>query len=197
MDVTVQQVDGQDHLDQVGAHRPVGDLHSHRRTGGAGGVLQVRDVVDVDLDVREVLSLCVVDGVDTHHVRLIRSAGEESLHRGRGGGGGEHHGRGGVPQGGVQAFGMAGQLGSEQRNGDVAGLHGGEERGHVIEALGCQDGHPFAAAGESLQPRGDGGQSAPELRPGVFDGASAFRGREVQVAVGDGVTDVGDVAVDQ
>ena len=49
MGVSVQQVDREDHLQQIGADRPMGDLHADRGARRARGVLQVGNVVDVDV----------------------------------------------------------------------------------------------------------------------------------------------------
>jgi hypothetical protein len=46
--VSVQQVDGQDHLQQVGSDRPVGDLDADRRPRRAARVLQMGDVCNVE-----------------------------------------------------------------------------------------------------------------------------------------------------
>ena len=53
---SVQQVDGQDHLDQIRADRTVCDLHPHRRSRRARRVLQMRDVVDANVSGYELIT---------------------------------------------------------------------------------------------------------------------------------------------
>ncbi len=89
------------------------------------------------------------------------------------------------------------EFGGEQRHRDRARLDRREEPGDVVEALGREDRHPITTRGNLLHASADRLHPATELRPGQFDRISVSRAGEIQVAVGNGVADVGDVAVDE
>jgi hypothetical protein len=75
----------------------------------------------------------------------------------------------GVGQHRGQALGVPGQGRREQRHGDVAGVHGREERRDVVDALGCEDRHPVAGRGDLLEPGRNGVDLSPEAVPAEFD----------------------------
>ena len=138
----------------------------------------------------------VVDGDDGRRARE-RELRQEGSH-GVGRRGCRHHGGGpGVAQRSFQTFGMPLEFGGEQRHRDRARLDRREEPGDVVEALGREDRHPVTTRGNLLHASADGLHPAAELSPGQFDRISVSRAGEIQVAVGNGVADVGDVAVDE
>ncbi len=66
---SVQQVDGQDHLNQIRADRTVCDLHPRRRSRRPRRVLQMRDIVDADVSGYELITGGVRDLVDDDDAR--------------------------------------------------------------------------------------------------------------------------------
>ena len=97
----------------------------------------------------------------------------------------------------LQTFGVALEFGGEQGHRDRSRLDRCEERRDVVEALRRQDRHPVTARGHLLQPGANGPHPAAELIPGEFNGPTVGRAGEIQVAVGNRVADVRDVAVDE
>ena len=96
-----------------------------------------------------------------------------------------------------EPLGVAGQFGREQGDGDIAGLDGGEEADHVVDALGRQDRDAVTGLGDLLQPRTHGAQLDPQLMPGQLDGAAGRIVFVVQVAVGRRVAELRDVVVQE
>ena len=64
MRFSVEEVDRQDHLRQVGADRPVGDLHADRIARRSRGVLQMGDVIGVEVYGNQALAGRIRDIVD-------------------------------------------------------------------------------------------------------------------------------------
>ncbi len=159
----------------------------------------MRDVVDVELDRDELGSHRVGNLVDHDDLRQLEAGqrGQELANQLDGGRCGQHDGRPGVAQRGLKTLGVARQFGREQRHRDVTRLYRAEEPHDVVEALRCQHGHPVTARRQLLQPRRDGPQPDPELRPRQFEGLTIGGVGVIEVAVCHRVPDVGDVAVDQ
>ncbi len=184
------ELDRVGHLDDIGEHRPVGDLDAGGNAGRAGGVLQVRDVVGADGRPVPGLGDRVGDGVDGDHAGTLRSGerAEELPHAGRGRGGGEDRAGSAVAEDGVQAIGVTGLVGIEQRHSDGAGVDRGEEGHDVVEALRSEDRDAVAGSGDLLQARGDGLDAHAELIPGQLVYLAVAFPRVVDVPVGEIVT---------
>jgi hypothetical protein len=90
---------------------------------------------------------------------------------------------------------MRGELRREQRHCDVAGLDRGEEADDVVDALRSQYRHPITPGGHLLQARTDRPHPGAQLGRGQVDGLTVGMLGVVEVAVSDGIADVGDVAV--
>ena len=144
MGVSVEQVDGQDHLQQVDSDCAVGDFDADRRPCRARCVLQVRDVVDVEIDGYERIRCGVRNVVDRNDGQRAREreVREEGSH-GVGRRGRRHDGGGaGVGERSFETFGMPLEFRREQRHRDRARLDRREEAGDVVEALRREDRHP-------------------------------------------------------
>jgi hypothetical protein len=135
----------------------VGDLDACGGTGGTGGVLQVGDAVGLQRRRHELVAHGVGHGVDGDHAGppVAGQLAQEVADRLRGIGGRQDHRWQGVSEHGIQAFGMTGKLGREQRNGDGAGMDGGEEADDVLDALRCEDGDAVTGRGDLLHPCAD------------------------------------------
>ena len=152
------QADGEHHLEEVGARGAMTDLHAGRSPRRPRGVLEVGDLVVEHLHRRVRRPNGVGNGVhrDDAGPLVARHQAHELLHgvahRGRR----QHNGGLGIGEHGIEAFGVARQLGCEQRNRDVPGLKGAEETRHVVEALGRQDRHAITPRRHLLESGGDG-----------------------------------------
>ena len=89
------------------------------------------------------------------------------------------------------------QLRGEQRYRDGPRLDCGEEPCDVVETLGREYRDPVSARRDLLHLRTDGSHPGAELGPGQFHGASARCAGVVQIAVGHGIADVRDSALDE
>ena len=85
----------------------------------------------------------------------------------------------------------------EQRHRNRPRLDRCEKPGDVIEALRGEDRHAVTSRGDTLHASANRPHPATELGPGKFDGVSINGAGEVQVAIGHGVTNIRDVAVDK
>ena len=159
----------------------------------------MRDVVDVEIDGNERVRGRVGNFVDRDDGRSARECevGEEGSN-GVGRRGCRHDGGGpGVGERCFETFGVTLEFGREQRHRDRPRLDRREEPGDVVEALRGEDRHPVTSRGDLLHASADRLHPATELGPGQFDGMSVSRAGEIQVAIGNGVADVRDVAVDE
>lgn len=110
--------------------------------------LQIRQIVGVEGGGNERGAHRVGNRVDRDHpwAARTRELAQERVHRFGGAVGGENDGRGGIGEHRVEALGVAGQLGGEQRHRDVPGLDGREKPDHIIQALRRQNRHPVPGA---------------------------------------------------
>ncbi len=156
---------GGHHLQHVGQHAAVGDLHTGGHPGRTRGVLQVRHVVATHRRARPRLGERVRHPVHRDDARTLRRRDvfEEAPHTGSGGAGSEHHGGRAVAQHSVQAVGVAGLLRIEQRHSHQPGVHGGEEPDDVFHALGGENRHSGARSRNLLQAGRDSADAHPQL----------------------------------
>ena len=159
----------------------------------------MRDIINVEVDGNERVPVRVGNLVDRDDVRSARECerGEEGLN-GVGRRGRRHDGGGPcIAERRFETFGVTLEFRREQRHRNRPRLDRCEEPGDVIEALRCEDRHPVTSRGDTLQASANSPHPATELGPGQFDGLSVNGAGEVQVAIGHGVTDIRDVAVDE
>jgi hypothetical protein len=156
---------------RVGQQVGVGEQHAARPAGRPGGVLEHRDGAGIGGRLR--LGAGVAEVVDREAAQPGQ-LGHRTQH-GRHGpgdlGGGEQHPGPAVAGLGDQARQAAvqpGRVGRIGRHRDGTAVEAAEERGHVVEAGGIEQQHPFAAAAGRGQRRGDPAGAAIELR--VADG---------------------------
>ncbi|SKI98455.1 Uncharacterised protein [Mycobacteroides abscessus subsp. massiliense] len=90
---------------------------------------------------------------------------------------------------------MAGQLGGEQRHRDVPGLDGREKPDHIIQALRRQNRHPVPRRRDLLQAGPYRPHPGIELIPAQLDRHAIVITGEVEVPVGRGGTELGDIAL--
>ncbi|SLC84454.1 Uncharacterised protein [Mycobacteroides abscessus subsp. massiliense] len=90
---------------------------------------------------------------------------------------------------------MAGQLGGEQRHRDVPGLDGREKPDHIVQALRRQNRHPVPRRRDLLQAGPYRPHPDVELIPAQLDRHAVVIAGEVQVPVGRGGTELGDIAL--
>ena len=173
----------------------MGDLDTGRGTGGTRGVLQVGEVLGVEFSGDECRTDRVRHRVDGDDARapLTRKLAQERVHRFGGAVGGQDDRRGGIGEHRVEAFGVAGQLGGEEGNRDVSGLNGGEESDDVVQTLRRQDRHAITRLGDLLQAGADRAHPGVQLQPAQFQCDTVIVAGEVQVAVGGGGAEFGDV----
>ncbi|COW80504.1 Uncharacterised protein [Mycobacterium tuberculosis] len=152
MGVSVEQVDRQDHLHQVGADRAVGDLDTDRGSRRARGVLQVGYGVDVQLDRDEQLPLAVGYLIDDEDCRLsqARNVVQKTFNgvfrrRRR-----EYDRWLRIAKCRIKTLGVTRQFGCEQRHRDGACLDCSVEPANIVDALWCEDRNAVAGACEPL-----------------------------------------------
>ena len=157
------------------------------------------DLVDVEINRNQCVTGRVRDIVDTDDVWPWCEADliQRRLNGGPGRGRGQHDGRTRIVQRDGETLGVALPLGGEQRHRDGARLDRGEESGDVIETLWSEYRHPVSTRRGLLYLCSDGPHPPAEFRPGQFDRTPLRRPGVVQIAIGDGITHVRDVAVDK
>ncbi|SLE28234.1 Uncharacterised protein [Mycobacteroides abscessus subsp. massiliense] len=195
-DVHVQAA-GQDHLQHIGAGSAVRDLYARRGPRRARGVLQIRQIVGVEGGGNERGAHRVGNRVDRDHpwAARTRELAQERVHRFGGAVGGENDRRGGIGEHRVEALGVTGQLGGEQRHRDVPGLDGREKPDHIIQALRRQNRHPVPRRRDLLQAGPYRPHPGIELVPAQLDRHAVVITGEVEVPVGRGGTELGDIAL--
>ena len=191
-------------LDDVGDDVAVCDLHAGRDAGGAGGVLQVGDVVGRQFRTGPAGTELVGDGVDGDGARTLagRQLTEQGADTGRGLGGGEDHRGGAVAENRVQPIVVAGLVRVEQRHRDESGMDRGEERHDVVQTLRGEDRDPVPRLGHLLQACRDGVEPVAETGPQELLHLAVARPGVVHVPVDEPVlrrvlTGGGDVLLDK
>ena len=161
------------------------DLHTGGNPGGSGRVLQVCDVIGIRCDLDVGRGHRIGDAVDRDHAGapFPRQPAYESADRFRGGIVGQHHRRLRIGKHRIEPLGVARKFRSKQRDRNVAGLDGGIETDHIVDALRGEDRDAIPRLGDLLQPCRYGLRALAKLCPVEIVGFAIGVRIEVQVSV--------------
>ena len=157
------EVDAKTTADQhfVGHQVAVADLHALGQCGGAGGVLQERDVVGLEVGLDPLVGLLRLQGVDAQHLGRVFNLRQALAEAGNG----QQQPRLGIADDRQQALLVMTARGFRRirRHRDHPGVQATKERRHIVRATREQQHRTLAQASVGLQGSGDGAGALVEV----------------------------------